>query len=117
MAARFGYTTAGLNSAVADFRAGAKTFFLDARPGSKTAPGKDAARARIIALRAQGYSIDEIAAALAAEGLGLNRTGIQRGHHPGRSAPALALLAGASWCWLDGVLPFSEDCAAQLLRN
>jgi hypothetical protein len=76
VAARFGYTTAGLNSAVADFRAGAKTFFLDARPGPKTAPGKDAARTRIIALRAEGYSIDEIAAALAAEGIGLNRTGI-----------------------------------------
>ncbi|MGH4017498.1 MAG: transposase [Pseudonocardiaceae bacterium] len=76
VAARFGYTTAGLNSAVADFRAGAKSFFLDSRPGPKTAPGKDAARAGIIALRGQGYSIDEIAAALAAEGIGLNRTGI-----------------------------------------
>jgi hypothetical protein len=76
VAERFGYTTAGLHSAVADFRAGAKNFFLDARPGPKTAPGKDAARTRIIALRAQGYSIDEIAAALAAEGIGLNRTGI-----------------------------------------
>jgi hypothetical protein len=76
VAARFGYTLAGLHSAVADFRAGAKTFFLDARPGPKTAPGKDAARTRIIALRAQGYSIDEIGAVLAAEGIGLNRTGI-----------------------------------------
>ena len=76
VAARFGYTPAGLNSAVADFRAGAKNFFLDARPGPKTAPGKDAARTRIIALRAQGYSIDEIAGALAADGVGLNRTGI-----------------------------------------
>jgi len=76
VATRFGYTTAGLNSAVADFRAGSKAFFLDARPGPKTAPGKDAARARIIALRVGGYSIDEIAAALAGEGVGLNRTGI-----------------------------------------
>ncbi|TQC44560.1 hypothetical protein EEB14_36795, partial [Rhodococcus sp. WS4] len=33
VAERFGYTTAGLHSAVADFRAGAKNFFLDARPG------------------------------------------------------------------------------------
>ena len=71
VAARFGYSTAGLTSAVADFRAGARSFFLDARPGPKSAPGKDAARTRIIALRAQGYSIDEIAAALAAEGTGL----------------------------------------------
>ena len=70
VAQRFGYTTAGLHSAVADFRAGAKNFFLDARRGPKTAPGKDAARTRIIALRAQRYSIDEIAAELAAEGIG-----------------------------------------------
>jgi DDE family transposase len=76
VAARFGYTTAGLNSAVADFRAGTRNFFLDARSGPKTAPGKDAARTRIIALRAQGYSIDEIGAVLAEEGIGLNRTGI-----------------------------------------
>jgi hypothetical protein len=76
VAARFGYSTAGLTSAVADFRAGARSFFLDARPGPKSAPGKDAARTRIIALRAQGYSIDEIGAVLAAEGIGLNRTGI-----------------------------------------
>jgi hypothetical protein len=68
--------SAGLTSAVADFRAGARNFFLDARPGPKSAPGKDAARTRIIALRAQGYSIDEIGAVLAAEGIGLNRTGI-----------------------------------------
>ena len=33
VAERFGYTTAGLHSAVADFRAGAKNFFLDARRG------------------------------------------------------------------------------------
>ena len=76
VAERFGYTPAGLHSAVADFRAGARNFFVDARPGPKSAPGKDAARNRIIALRAQGYSVDEIAAELAAEGIGLNRTGI-----------------------------------------
>jgi hypothetical protein len=76
VAERFGYTLAGLHSAVADFRGGARNFFLDSRPGPKTAPGKDAARTRIIALRAQGYSIDEIGAVLADEGIGLNRTGI-----------------------------------------
>jgi len=76
VAARFGYSTAGLHSAVADFRAGARSFFHDARPGPKSAPGKDAARTRIIALRAQGHSIDEIGAVLAREGIGLNRTGI-----------------------------------------
>ena len=59
-----------------DFRAGARDFFVSARPGPKTAPGKDAARARIIELRAAGHSIDEIGVALAAEGTPLNRTGI-----------------------------------------
>jgi hypothetical protein len=46
------------------------------RPGPKTAPAKDAARPRIIELRAAGHSIDEIAQVLAAEGIPLNRTGI-----------------------------------------
>jgi transposase-like protein len=76
VATRFGYTTAGLYSAVRDFRAGARDFFTDPRPGPKQAPGKDAARARIIELRAQGHSIDEIGAVLAREGIALNRTGI-----------------------------------------
>jgi len=75
-AARFGYTPASLLSAVRDFRAGAQDFFVSGRPGPKTAPGKDAARPRIIELRAAGHSIDEIAVALAAEGTPLNRTGI-----------------------------------------
>ena len=75
-AARFGYTPASLLSAVRDFRAGAREFFVTGKPGPRTAPGKDAARPRILELRAAGHSIDEIAAALAAEGTPLNRTGI-----------------------------------------
>ena len=59
-----------------DFRAGARDFFTDGKPGPRTAPAKDAARPRIIELRAAGHSIDEIAAVLAAEGTPLNRTGI-----------------------------------------
>ncbi len=51
-------------------------FFVTGKPGPKTAPGKDAARPRILELRAAGHSIDEIAQALAAEGRPLNRTGI-----------------------------------------
>jgi hypothetical protein len=58
-AARFGYTPANLLSAVRDFRGGARDFFVSGRPGPKTAPGKDAARPRIIELRAAGHSIDE----------------------------------------------------------
>jgi hypothetical protein len=75
-AARFGYTTAAFESNVRDFRAGDRKFFAQRRPGPKTAPGKDAARARIIELRRAGHSIDEIAVALGDEGTPLNRTGI-----------------------------------------
>ncbi|MGE5292804.1 MAG: hypothetical protein ACM3ML_37570 [Micromonosporaceae bacterium] len=57
-------------------RAGAREFFTTGKPGPKTAPGKDAARPRILELRAAGHSIDEIAAVLATEGRPLNRTGI-----------------------------------------
>ena len=67
---------ASLLSAVRDFRAGSREFFTVGKPGPKTAPGKDAARPRILQLRAAGHSIDEMAAALAAEGTPLNRTGI-----------------------------------------
>ncbi len=59
-----------------DFRGGAREFFTAGRPGPKSAPGKDAARPRILELRAAGHSIDEIGAALAADGTPLNRTGI-----------------------------------------
>jgi hypothetical protein len=75
-AARSGYTPASLASAVRDFRAGAREFFVSGKPGPRAAPGKDAARPRILELRAAGHSIDEIATALAAEGTPLNRTGI-----------------------------------------
>ncbi len=75
-AARFGYAPASLLSAVRDFRAGAREFFVSGKPGPKTAPAKDAARPRILELRAAGHSIDEITASLAAEDTPLNRTGI-----------------------------------------
>lgn len=75
-AARFGYTTATLASLVRDFRAGRHEFFHTPHPGPKTAPAKDAARARIIQLRHNGRSAHEIATALAEEGTPLNRTGV-----------------------------------------
>jgi hypothetical protein len=76
VAAAFGYSTETLNSMVRDFRAGRREFFLSSRPGPKSAPGKERARARIIALRQAGHSIDEIAVVLEREGMALNRTGI-----------------------------------------
>ncbi len=76
VAAAFGYSTETLNSIVRDFRAGRREFFVSARPGPKSAPAKERARARIVALRQAGHSIDEIALALEREGTALNRTGI-----------------------------------------
>ena len=76
VARRFGYATDSLHSMVREFRAGRRDFFVVPRPGPKVAPGKEAARARIVELRRGGHSIDEIAQALAREGTPLNRTGI-----------------------------------------
>jgi hypothetical protein len=75
-AARFGYSPETLASMVRDFRAGRRDFFVTARPGPKTAPAKEAARARIIELRRAGRSAYEIAEVLAVEGTPLNRTGV-----------------------------------------
>ena len=76
-AARFGYSRSALASLVRDWRAGKLTLFAEpGRPGRKSAPKKDAARARVIKLRRQGLSVYEISARLAAEGKPLNRTGV-----------------------------------------
>jgi transposase len=77
VAERFGYSLATVRTLVRDFRAGRTEFFIEPRPGPKTAPAKEAARDRVIELRQnQQLSIDEIARVLASEGLALNRTGI-----------------------------------------
>src|SRR6266508_2533201 len=73
----FGYSRSALASLVRDWRAGKLTLFAEPRrPGRKSAPKKDAARARGIKLRRQGLSVYEISARLAAEGKPLNRTGV-----------------------------------------
>jgi hypothetical protein len=76
VADRFGYTPGAVQSLVRDFRGGQREFFRSGTPGPKSAPAKDAARERILQLRAAGHSIDEIRAVLAEEGTPLNRTGI-----------------------------------------
>src|SRR5512144_2798864 len=58
-ASRFGYTAASVQSMARDFRAGRRDFFTDTNPGPKSAPAKDAARARIIELRRAGRSAYE----------------------------------------------------------
>lgn len=75
-AARAGWSTTTLYSAVRDFRAGKTGFFVLPRPGPTTAPAKDAARSRIVELRQQGYSALEISEALAGTDTPLNRTGV-----------------------------------------
>jgi transposase-like protein len=73
----FGYTPSALASLVRDFRAGKlELFAAEGRPGRKSAPKKDAARARVIELRRQGLSVHEISAALARAGTPLNRTSV-----------------------------------------
>ena len=75
-AARVGWATETLNSAVRDFRAGRREFFVAFKPGPKSAPAKDAARARIVALRRAGHSTYEISGALKTTDTPLNRTGV-----------------------------------------
>lgn len=76
-AGRFGYTPATLNSLARDLRAGKLALFAPAgKPGRKHAPKKDRARARVIQLRRDGLSVDELSTRLAVEGIGLNRTGV-----------------------------------------
>ena len=64
-------------SLLRDFRAGKLELFAPpGKPGPKTAPAKDRARARVIELRRAGLSVHEISARLRAEGTPLNRTGV-----------------------------------------
>ena len=75
--ARAGYTRSAMASLLRDFRAGRLELFAPpGKPGPKTAPAKDRARARALELRRQGLSVHEISARLRAEGTPLNRTGV-----------------------------------------
>ena len=77
--ARFGYTRWAMIDLVREHRAGKLELFAPPRrpgPAPGVAPAKDAARARVIALRREGMSTYEISARLAAEAIPLNRTGV-----------------------------------------
>ena len=64
-------------SLLRDFRAGRLELFAPpGRPGPKSAPAKDRARARVVELRRAGLPAHEISARLRAEGTPLNRTGV-----------------------------------------
>jgi transposase len=70
VADRFGYSTASVHQMATLLRTGRLTLFTDPRPGPK-GPRKATGelRAKVLALRAAGHSVTEIAAALTADGL------------------------------------------------
>jgi transposase len=70
VADRFGYSTASVHQMATLLRTGKLSLFTDPRPGPK-GPRKAAGelRARVLALRAAGHSVTEIAAALTGQGL------------------------------------------------
>ena len=72
-----GYTRDALASLVRDLRAGRLTVFAPpGTPGRKSAPRKDAARARAIELRRAGLSVYEISTRLTGEGTPLGRSAV-----------------------------------------
>jgi transposase len=76
VAERFGYTRATVETLVRDDRAGRLGLFASSRPGPRTQPKKDRARALVVALRSEGRSLQQIGRALEAAGAGLSRTAI-----------------------------------------
>ena len=70
VADRFGYSTASVHQMATLLRKGRLALFTEARPGPK-GPRKATGqlRARVLALRAAGHSVTEIAAALTSEGM------------------------------------------------
>jgi len=68
VAARFGYSPANVHQMASDLRAGRAAFFRDSRPGPKGPRKADRVRDRVLALRAQDRSVEEIAAELTAVG-------------------------------------------------
>jgi hypothetical protein len=68
VAARFGYSPANVHQMASDLRAGRATFFRDSKPGPKGPHKAARIRERVLALRAEDRSIEEIAAALTGAG-------------------------------------------------
>jgi len=76
VAQRLGYTRATVETLVRDERAGRLALFSSSRPGPRSQPKKDRARALVVALRSEGRSLQEIGRALEAAEVGLSRTAI-----------------------------------------
>src|SRR6266568_4383440 len=68
VADRFGYSTASVHQMATLLRGGRMEFFAAAKPGPKGPRKAGQVHDRVLALRADGHSVTEIAAALHAEG-------------------------------------------------
>src|SRR6266699_838038 len=68
VAARFGYSTASVHQMATLLRGGRMEFFAAAKPGPRGPRKAGQVHDRVLALRADGHSVTEIAAALHAEG-------------------------------------------------
>jgi len=102
VAERFGYTRSSVETLVRDFRAGRLELFASSRPGPRTQPKKDRARALVVAMRSEGRTLSEIGRALEAAGAPLSRTAIWEilgeqglGRRPVAGAGAVAAVAVA----------------------
>ena len=77
VAKEFGYTVGSFRVLCHSFRNDPeKLFFLETRPGPKFAPKRDQARERVIALRKQNYSTEDISLLLRDEGVSLSAVSI-----------------------------------------
>jgi transposase len=68
VADRFGYSTTSVHQMATLLRGARMEFFTDTKPGPKGPRKAGRVRDRVLALRSQGHSVTEIAAALVAEG-------------------------------------------------
>jgi transposase len=68
VAEQFGYSTASVHQMASELRGGRATFFRESKPGPKGPRKSGRIRDQVLALRAQDFSVEQIAAAIAAAG-------------------------------------------------
>ncbi len=77
VATRFGYTPGAFHGLCHQFRhASNRAFFMSTKPGPKYSPKRDGARERVLSLRKQNYSVQDIHDALTAAGMQLSTVSI-----------------------------------------
>ena len=64
VAERFGYSPASVHQMASELRAGSARYFRSSKPGPRSARKADRVRDRVLGLRAEDRSVEEIAAAL-----------------------------------------------------